>query len=89
MKHVLLIMFILGGLIFGALNYHVILLDNSLKILKKPQMTLDSTFVDARGTKKFKLLLDPALMRAGFNDLLKSEGITITTPEAESEPVQE
>lgn len=89
MKNVLLILLILGGLVFGALNYHVILLDNSLKILKKPQMTLDSTFVDARGTKKFKLLLDPALMRAGFNDLLKAEGITIKKPQTESDPVQE
>ena len=81
MKHLLPILIIMGALVYGALNYHVILLDNSLKILKKPRMTLESTFVDARGTKKFKLLLDPVLIRAGFKRLLTAEGITIEKPE--------
>ena len=70
MKHVLPILLIVGALLFGALNYHVILLDNTLKILKKHRMTLESTSVDARGTKKFKRLDDPLLLRAGFKDLL-------------------
>jgi hypothetical protein len=85
----LIILVIIGGLVLGALNYHVILLDDSLKILQKPRMTLERTFVDARGTKKFKLLVDPLLMRAGFNDLLKAEGITIQRPKGGPAPAQE
>ena len=85
MKKIVLLLALSGALVFGALNYHVILLDDSLKILKKPQMTFESTFVDARGTKKFKRLLDPALIQAGFLDLLKAEGITIEKPETPQE----
>jgi|GEM_PF-358276 len=84
MKHVLVILMIIGALIFGAMNYHLVLLDDSLRILKKTQMTLESTFVDARGTKKFKLLLDPVLIRAGFRKLLKAKGITVEQTEIPS-----
>jgi hypothetical protein len=84
MKYLLLILIIVGGLVFGALNYHVILLDSSLKVLKKPRMTLESPFVDARGTKKFKHLRDPVLLRAGFDELLEAEGIT--PPPRNAEP---
>ncbi len=89
MKHVLIILVIIGGLVLGALNYHVILLDDSLKILQKHRMTLEHTFVDARGTKKSKLLVDPVLMRAGFNELLEAEGITIQQPKSGPASAQE
>ncbi len=71
MKTGAIVIIILAALTFGAMNYHFILFDDSLKILKKSHMTLDSTFVDARGSKKFRLLLDPELMDAGFNKLLE------------------
>ncbi len=71
MKTGAIIIIILAALTFGAMNYHFILFDDSLKILKKSHLTLDSTFVDARGSKKFKLLLNPELMNAGFNKLLE------------------
>lgn len=86
MKYLLLILILLGGLIFGAMHVHVILLDNHLKILKKSEMTLDRTFVDARGTKKFTHLLDPVLLRAGFVDLLRAEGIPLKEPEIDPAP---
>lgn len=77
MKGVIIALVILGVAAAGALNYHFILLDDSLKILQKTDMTLEDTFVDARGAKKFKLLLKPALIEAGLKDALKQEGITV------------
>ena len=66
MKKVLLILVITGALIFAALNYHFILMDKNLKILKKVELTFKNTFVDARGTKKYKLFLNPSLVKAGI-----------------------
>ena len=62
---------ILIGIVLGLLNFHFILFDNSLKVLKKEKLTLDDTFVDARGAKKLKLLTNPDLVRAGIKDLIK------------------
>ena len=77
MKKVAVVLLIVAALVFGTLNYHFILLDSSLKILKKVNYTFKDTFVDARGSKKYKLLLNPALVKAGVKDLYKREGITI------------
>lgn len=76
MKYVIVIILVLGALGFGMINYHFILLDDSLKVLKKTEWTLDSTFVDARGNKKLKLVLNPALAEAGLKDLLKKEKLS-------------
>ncbi len=75
MKKILVIVLI-GWLIafWIGLNYHFILMDGDAKILKKAALTLDKTFVDARGTKKLKLYLDPSLVRAGIKDLLRDAG---------------
>ena len=77
MKKVAVALLILAALVFGTLNYHFILLDSNLRILKKVNYTFKDTFVDARGSKKYKLLLNPALVKAGVKDLYKREGITI------------
>lgn len=61
----------LVGVIWMLFNFHFILLDAQLKILPKSHFTLDNTFVDARGAKKIRLLLNPELAKAGFRDLLK------------------
>ena len=63
--------FILVGLVWSLFRFHFILLDNRIKVLGKSKLTLDQTFVDARGAKKMRLLLDPDLVKAGLNDLLK------------------
>jgi len=62
---------LLAGLVWSLFNFHFILFDAQLKILAKSHFTLDNTFVDARGAKKIRLLLNPELARAGFKDLLK------------------
>jgi hypothetical protein len=77
MKKLVVVIIFLATLTFGALNYHFILMDNGIKILKKVDLTFDDTLVNARGAKKYKLLLNPALVKAGVNDLLKKEGVTI------------
>ena len=74
---IVIVLIIAGALVFGALNYHFILLDRTIKILKKADLSLSNTFVDARGTKKFKLYLNPSLVKAGVKDLFKDESITI------------
>ena len=77
MKKILIILIIAVALVFGILNYHFILLDSSVKILKKTDMTFNNTFVDARGANKYKLILNPSLVKAGIKDLFTDEGITI------------
>ena len=71
MKKILIVIVIGSVLVFGVLNYHFILTDKSIKVLKKADLTFDSTFVDARGTKKVKLYFNPALVKAGVKNLLK------------------
>jgi len=77
MKKVFIIVVIAGTMIFGTLNYHFILLDNGLKILKKADMAFENTFVDARGAKKIKLILNPALIKSGIKNLIDDESVTI------------
>jgi hypothetical protein len=77
MKKIVIIVVIAGTLLFGTLNYHFILLDNGLKILKKADMAIENTFVDARGAKKIKLIFNPALMKSGIKNLIDDESVTI------------
>jgi hypothetical protein len=77
MKKVFIIIAIAGILILGTVNYHFILLDNGLKILKKADMAFENTFVDARGAKKIKLILNPALIKSGIKNLIDNESVTI------------
>jgi hypothetical protein len=77
MKKIAVVLVIVAALAFGGLNYHFILLDSNIKILKKVDLTFKDTFVNARGSKKYKLLLNPALVKAGVKDLYEREGITI------------
>ncbi len=73
----LIALIIAAGLAYGLLNYHFILMDDSIKILKKEEMTLEDTYVNARGADRSKLFLNPALLKAGIKDLFEEEGVTI------------
>jgi hypothetical protein len=77
MKKVAIIAVILAALTFGVLNYHFILMDSSIKLLKKTELTYKNTFVDGRGANKYKLYLNPALAKAGIKDLFEDESIEI------------
>ena len=77
MKKLLIFLIIAAALAYGLLNYHFILLDNRVNVLKKVELTFQDTFVDARGQKKIKLLLNPALVKAGVKDLIDKAGRSI------------
>ena len=72
MKKIIVVILIVVGLGFGALNYHFVLTDNGPKILKKADLTFAYTFVDARGIKKHRLLTNSALLKAGVKDVFDS-----------------
>jgi len=69
-KKLLVVCVLVGGAL-ALLRFHFILLDSRIKVLAKAEMTLAQTFVDARGAKKVRLLLDPDLVKAGIKDILK------------------
>ncbi|MBN2255171.1 MAG: hypothetical protein JW736_05660 [Deltaproteobacteria bacterium] len=77
MKKGILLAVIIGALVFGTLNYHFILLDDSIKILKKADLSFENTFVDARGVKLLKLLTDRALVKSGIKNLIDDESLSI------------
>ena len=74
MKKIIIVLIVLGGVVYGVLNYHFILMDDEIKILKKSQITPEYTYVDARGAKKAKLILNPALLEAGIKEILRDAG---------------
>ena len=55
----LIILIIAAACAYGVLRYHFILMDRSVKILKKSELTLDDTFIDARGSNKSNFFLIP------------------------------
>ena len=61
---------IICGAVYAGGSYHYILLDSRVKILKKAEFGFQYTFVDARGIKKAKLLLNTKLLKAGLKDLI-------------------
>jgi len=77
LKKLLILLIFAGALAYGALNYHFILKDKGFKVLKKLELTFQDTFVDARGEKKFKLLLKPSLVKAGIKDVIYKAGHSI------------
>ena len=78
MKKMLIVFAVLAALgIFGALNVHVILFDEEIKILRKVDLTFADTIVDARGMNRFKVFTRPNLIRAGIVELIEGDGVTI------------
>ena len=70
MKKVIVALVIAAAAGYGVLNYHFILFDDSLKILRKTGVRYENTFVDGRGSNKMKLVLMPDLIAAGINDVI-------------------
>jgi hypothetical protein len=77
MKKLIILLVMAGALAYGVLNYHFILMDNTVKVLKKEELTYQDTFVNARGEKKIKLLLKPSLAKAGIKDVIYKAGDSI------------
>lgn len=70
MKKIIFALLICGVAGYGVLNYHFILFDKSFKILKKSDVNYENTFVDARGARKYELVLMPDLLSAGIKDII-------------------
>ena len=77
MKKLIILLVMAGALAYGVLNYHFILMDNGVKVLKKVDLTFQDSFVDARGEKKINLLLKPSLVKAGIKDVIYKAGHSI------------
>jgi len=71
------LLIVAGALAYGVLNYHFILMDKGVKVLKKVDLTFQDSFVDARGEKKINLLLKPSLVKAGIKDVIYKAGHSI------------
>jgi hypothetical protein len=77
-----LVLILLGGASFFAFQYHFILIDDGLKILKKTEPAMEYTFVDGRGTvNKARILVNPTLIQAGIQNIFSGEGVTIRPKE--------
>ncbi len=72
-KIVALLIILIGGTAYASLNYHFIRMDSGFEVLKKVELTLEDTYIDARGVKKLKLLTKPSLIKAGIKDLMSSK----------------
>ncbi len=70
MKKIIVLLILVGAIIYGMLNYHLILMDKEVKFLKKADLTPEYTFVDARGAGRAKLFLNPALVRADIKSVI-------------------
>jgi len=70
MKKTIIVAVVLGAVVLASLNFHFILMDGSIKILKKAEPAFADTWIDARGAKKYKLLLKPSLVKAGVKRLI-------------------
>jgi len=76
------LLILLGVVSFFALQYHFILIDDGIKILKKTEPAMEYTFVDGRGTlNKARILVNPALIQAGIQNIFSGEGVTIRPKE--------
>ena len=74
MKKLIILLVMAGALAYGVLNYHFILMDKGVKVLKKVDLTFQDSFVNARGEKKINLLLKPSLVKAGIKDVIDKAG---------------
>lgn len=54
-----------------GLNYHIIFLDDDIKVLRKVSLSFADTVVDARGINRVTLYTRPALVKAGILDIIK------------------
>lgn len=77
MKKIVIFLCLILAAGYGLLSYHFILLDDTIKIIKKSNVRYENTFVDARGAKKLKMLLEPDLIEAGIKDVINQVDTSI------------
>ena len=65
---------ILGGIFYVLLSYHFIVINNSVKLLKKSSLTLQYTFFNTTGKQNETILAVDELRWDGIGDLLVETG---------------
>lgn len=70
----IIIIAILCGVGYALLGYHYIIIDNSIKILKKSTLTLEYTIFSTKGKPVETILKVKELWNDGIGDLLLKEG---------------
>ena len=70
----LLIWVVAGFAFYFILSHHFILIGNSVKLLRKSELTLDYTLFSAKGKKIDSIIAIPELRRDGIGQLLVDEG---------------
>lgn len=70
----LLIWVIVGAVIYSLLSYHFIIVGNTVKLLKKPSLTLKYTIFSTKGKTNEAILSIDELREDGIGDLLVEEG---------------
>ena len=65
---------VLAGILYFFLSFHLILIDNSIKLLRKSKLTLVYTFFSAKGKTNSTILSYDDLREDGIGDLLVEMG---------------
>ena len=66
---------IIAGVFYGLLSYHFIIVEKSIKLLKKSELTLVYTIYSTRGKTIETILSEEALWNDGIGELLVKEGM--------------
>ena len=68
------IVIVLGGILYGLLSYHFIIINSSVKVLKKSELTLKYTIFNAKGKTNSQILKIEELWEDGIADILVETG---------------
>ena len=74
---------IAGAILYFLLSYHIILIGQSVKLLKKSTYTLEYTLFSAKGKTNKMILAIDVLREDGIGDLLIEEGFMTEDEEFE------
>ena len=70
----LLIWVVAGAIVYFFLSYHIIFIENTVRLLKKSSLTLNYTLFSAKGKTNESILSIDELREDGIGDLLVEEG---------------
>ena len=65
---------ILGGILYFFLSFHLIFINSTIKLLRKPSLTLEYTFFMANGKTNATILSTDDLREDGIGELLIEMG---------------
>ena len=65
---------VIGGILYFFLSFHLIFINNTVKLLKKSKLSLNYTFFSAKGKTNAIILAEEELRADGIGDLLVKMG---------------